>query len=774
MNYKMNIWKDGDKITAGKLNNMERGIADASASGGTSTDAASSRIAFAVPSAGLEIEGGTVYGIGSCTDEHVVIPEFSPTGEKITAVADYAFGVSLGNDMKQIKSITFPPSIERIGAAVVHTKHCSNLEAVYIMNPFIKWRSNYDESTGDSAQHGMYLGPNVRNVFFGGSRNRWIELNASVECTLISITKEAFDAGMSPTVHYAHFITPPELKGAYTKEELDKMLDELKKHTIKNYATPQMYGANGDGKTDDTDAIQQCIDNSMYIFFPKGTYLISKTLEIPYGRTIIGANKYSTKITCGFGDEENSGTDEEKAIFADKKANFSNGIIHFKENAERIKISGLAFSEYEQISGEALSATYDRVCNTAIKIPLFTYSRNAVLHTFDDIWVRHVSGSYFLANGSGHVNNINIQNCSFERGGSDCIEFITHTSSQINNINIINSNITIFNGDGVVCSGQNINVTGCTIQVTRTGVNIDPARAKTKTGACSTQGVTITGNYFEQQRRSYISMNPFYNSETAQSGFIVGVSISGNYGAFLKGVPDTDENGKVYPAIEIKPNTIMYAPKFPKGGTMVSGVFYAGNNFGVIRNTLEAGTYEKVLFDGGGILQKESVIVADGEFGNVSAFNNPPYTLKNMNNATVISHFTERKDIMKLREGFVKGEATISDDFNSITLSPSAKLCFNLKTKGINSIEIPYEITGKGADSEIQIYGYGKTGTRYNMASYTLSISSTSTSITANALQTNQNNANVYPYADMESWDIIFEAGSNTVKLTNPTVSYNG
>lgn len=59
--------------------------------------------------------------------------------------------------------------------------------------------------------------------------------------------------------------TDYDLKDAIARKFIDGM----------NVATPQMYGAKGDGITDDTAAIQACFDENNAVNFPCGTYMVS-------------------------------------------------------------------------------------------------------------------------------------------------------------------------------------------------------------------------------------------------------------------------------------------------------------------------------------------------------------------------------------------------------------------------------------------------------------------------------------------------------------------
>lgn len=60
------------------------------------------------------------------------------------------------------------------------------------------------------------------------------------------------------------------------------------------YVTPQMYGAKADGTTDDTDAIQNAINNSNFVLFENGIYKISRTIRIHSGLILKGKGAATT------------------------------------------------------------------------------------------------------------------------------------------------------------------------------------------------------------------------------------------------------------------------------------------------------------------------------------------------------------------------------------------------------------------------------------------------------------------------------------------------
>lgn len=91
--------------------------------------------------------------------------------------------------------------------------------------------------------------------------------------------------------------TTTVLDGSLTES---KFADALKLKAIKDYVTPQMFGAKGDGVTDDTGSLTSLYNyafaNDSNVFFPNGVYCISNTVYVtskyymPAGATIKATN----------------------------------------------------------------------------------------------------------------------------------------------------------------------------------------------------------------------------------------------------------------------------------------------------------------------------------------------------------------------------------------------------------------------------------------------------------------------------------------------------
>lgn len=210
-----------------------------------------------------------------------------------------------------------------------------------------------------------------------------------------------------------------------------KFTDELKLYSIKDYVTPQMFGAKGDGVTDDTVAIKTAITylgDFGTLFFPKGSYLISESLTI------------STAITL-----KGDGIDISN-ICAASAGEYTEYLINFTKPSKGggicdITVTNSVSGIHESVSGVSIGSGVSSVASAFkchhIKIKQFVNGLN--WHTdwqayFDHIYIINCSDTGFIINGSDtEFSNINISKCK-------CGMHIGAGTSKISNLKIDNCN----------------------------------------------------------------------------------------------------------------------------------------------------------------------------------------------------------------------------------------------------------------------------------------------------------------------------------------------
>lgn len=77
---------------------------------------------------------------------------------------------------------------------------------------------------------------------------------------------------------------------ASIQEAVDAWADENEAEIVNIYATPQMFGAKGDGVTDDSIAFIDAMSRYNKIYVPSGTYYMGRYIEIPSNCVIYGDN----------------------------------------------------------------------------------------------------------------------------------------------------------------------------------------------------------------------------------------------------------------------------------------------------------------------------------------------------------------------------------------------------------------------------------------------------------------------------------------------------
>ena len=88
------------------------------------------------------------------------------------------------------------------------------------------------------------------------------------------------------------------------------------------------YGVYGNGISDDTAALQKALDECDTVYLPQGTYLLSDTLRMREGNSLIGLNPISTQLVLGENSPAWAGMGAPKAVLETSRGgwNLVNGL----------------------------------------------------------------------------------------------------------------------------------------------------------------------------------------------------------------------------------------------------------------------------------------------------------------------------------------------------------------------------------------------------------------------------------------------------------------
>lgn len=88
-------------------------------------------------------------------------------------------------------------------------------------------------------------------------------------------------------------------------EKLDKVIPDLPH--MDTWVNVKDFGALGDGKTDDTQAIKEAIARHKNVYLPTGWYRITETLKLNKGNALIGMHPYATQLLLDESEADFSG-----------------------------------------------------------------------------------------------------------------------------------------------------------------------------------------------------------------------------------------------------------------------------------------------------------------------------------------------------------------------------------------------------------------------------------------------------------------------------------
>ncbi|HEY1149088.1 MAG TPA: glycosyl hydrolase family 28-related protein, partial [Pseudoduganella sp.] len=113
------------------------------------------------------------------------------------------------------------------------------------------------------------------------------------------------------------FATNYQTAAAPAKAEPKRVLRALP--PTSQWANARSLGAMGDGKTDDTAALQKAIDNNRVVYLPLGFYVVNDTIRLKPDTVLVGLHPGLTQLVLPNGSPKYQGVDAPKALLESAK-----------------------------------------------------------------------------------------------------------------------------------------------------------------------------------------------------------------------------------------------------------------------------------------------------------------------------------------------------------------------------------------------------------------------------------------------------------------------
>jgi hypothetical protein len=261
------------------------------------------------------------------------------------------------------------------------------------------------------------------------------------------------------------------------------------------------YGAVGDSITNDTDAIQACIDDAQNgtVYIPSGKYSVTSTLEINYATQIKGAGTmffYGDNGTVIFGHGEFP-------------------IFHIDTCATRETNYGASIQDLLIFgSGDAYQTGINITTEGTVLI------KNVRIGLCGDYAIR--------LGGDWHTTGVEISNCDLQQNAVGGIYGrIQDAGYQITAIRILNNMIQHNTGYGINLIGTNITIRGNIIQGNDSSGIYLGARDMNNDN-CSSTNTLIDANWIEGNYGGEVYIGTYYDDSPVVYQTHTGIEISNN------------------------------------------------------------------------------------------------------------------------------------------------------------------------------------------------------------------------------------------------------